>query len=686
MEYLSSAYKSARSMVGPCSCLVAALSVFVAAAKEGQYGSNEWWSGEPIVHWVYGLAPSEQSTPVTVSVRCVDAGGKPLVWPCEVLADCRPWGFRRLVALDADGRCDLRGPLGDWSFEVSARTPAGPILFSTHGAKVTGDTTVRLTPPAKTTRLVFRDTDAGDMAGLLLGRRLQPAEEAALPRIFFMPMASPGAPPLLTGGSLPPAQTVAEVRVHPGQDVIVGLVAAPRPAEEGYALFARHRRDGDPHLGVDTRELATLAIDVRTDWPDMHVEVIGLGQEEVPVGLYVPLLRPGTYEIRIRPGVSRLGLRTRDGAFVPTVHDLAPGSRIEAVYRGPFSASPAVLRWDRGYMSVWFDITDQNGNALISCPGRGRLLLRRSGTTTYDEELTRSDGRLAEIIRDWGESWAERPLEYEYILESAMTGRITARGTLDPQRTINRDLHVRYQTPRFEFLAREESLNAAVVAQIMERMHDALSASIAGPVRASHGGRFRLQCAAPWGLAWSSGDTIALDIYAARWFWPVPAGQAVGVMLHEFGHSYSLVPPHNSPFWGEDEGQGFATWLAYQGLRSVYGERAYQAFRMEQNTNLLAADVDHRVSGFMFVMDYVDQRYGAKVNREMYRILYAGQGDLRGRIEQDAELRTEHQRMAVLHSALTGRNLAWLYRWGRCDVADETVAAALKRLEPLADR
>jgi hypothetical protein len=637
--------------------------------------------GSPTKHWAYELPPTRQSNPVSIVIRAVNTDNKPLTWPCEILADCHPWGFRRHVALDANGQYELCGPIGDWSFETCVRSPEGPILFNTRRGNITGDTTVIVKVPARFSRMTFQNTGGDDLLNQLLSRRYGPGDEKVFPCIYYVPLSSSGLPPSLTGGNLIPNTVARSLHVQAAEDLIVGLVAGPRPGNDGYAVFARRRPGGAPILPVDSSALAMVSVEVGTDWPDMNLEMIGLNQEEIPVYLYVPLMRPGVHTVRIRPGVSRIGLRTKDGAFVPVVHELAPGGRIEARYRGPFAASPEVLRWDRGYMSVWFDIADQVGNNLLSFIGKGHLILRRDGAVIYNQEVTRSSGRVAEIIRDWGQGWDQQLVEYEYTLDSAITGRITQRGSLDPKRTIDQTMRIVSQTPRFEFLARQTTPNAARVTAAAERFLDALSSSIAGPVQPSHGGRFRLQCTSPCGLSWSSGNTVALDIYAAQWFWPIPAGEAVGVMFHEFGHSYSLVPPRNQPLWGEDEGQGFATWLAYQGLRSVYGQRAFQAFRMEQNINLLSAAADQPVSGFMFVMDYIDQRFGPAVNLQAYRILYTGQGDLRKRIEQDTTLKTEHQRLAVLHSVLTGQNLAWLYRWGRYSVTDDTVAVAMTKLE-----
>ena len=150
--------------------------------------------------------------------------------------------------------------------------------------------------------------------------------------------------------------------------------------------------------------------------------------------------------------------------------------------------------------------------------------------------------------------------------------------------------------------------------------------------------------------------------------------------FHEFGHSYSLVPPRTPPRWGESEGQTFATWLAYQALRGAFGQRAYEAARVEQNSAFFSTPAHQPFDGLLFVMDYIDQRYGATVNRDLYRILYAAEGDLRAKVEQSAELKTEHERLAVLHSKLTSQNLAWLYRWGRLAVSDETVDRGLERL------
>ncbi len=151
--------------------------------------------------------------------------------------------------------------------------------------------------------------------------------------------------------------------------------------------------------------------------------------------------------------------------------------------------------------------------------------------------------------------------------------------------------------------------------------------------------------------------------------------------LHEFGHSYSLVPPRKQPLWGESEGQTFATWLAYQGLRGAYGQRAYQAARISHNSEFFSTPAEQPYDGLMFVMDYIDQRYGVAVNRQLYRLLYTGEGDLRARVERLAELKTEHERLAVLHSKLTSQNQAWLYRWAHLKVSDETVERGLRGLD-----
>jgi hypothetical protein len=413
----------------------------------------------------------------------------------------------------------------------------------------------------------------------------------------------------------------------------------------------------------------------------MHLEIIGLGQEEVPMYLYVPLLGKGSYEIRVPPGVNRFGLRTRHGAFVASTRTLSPGGRTQLAYQGPFRASAEVLRWDRRYLSVWFDVSDTAGNYVNGFTDTtAHLTLKREGETVFDGGVSRSCGRVVEVVRDWGEGWAEKPLQYEFRLLSPLTGTVVSRGLLHPRQTIDQKLVRVHPTSLFEVFARERTPNGVRVAEALQAAHAALSAAIAGPVTPSHGGRFRVQFTSPFGIAWSSGDTVALDLYAANWFWPSVCGEAMLPTLHEFGHSYSLVPPRTPPGWGESEGQTFANWLAYQALRGAFGERAYQAARVEQNSAFFSTPSDQPFDGLLFVMDYIDQRYGTAINRELYRILYAGEGDLRGKVERFPQLKTEHERLAVLHSKLTSQNLAWLYRWGHLSVSDETVNKGLERL------
>jgi len=251
---------------------------------------------------------------------------------------------------------------------------------------------------------------------------------------------------------------------------------------------------------------------------------------------------------------------------------------------------------------------------------------------------------------------------------------------LQPRQTIDQKLVRIHQTTLFEVFARETTPNGVRVAETLQTAHGVLATAIAGPVTPSHGGRFRVQFTSPFGLAWSSGDTVALDLYAAHWFWPMACGEAVLPGLHEFGHSYSLVPPRTPPNWGESEGQTFASWLAYQALRGAFGERAYQAARVEQNSTFFSTPADQPFDGLLFVMDYVDQRFGAAINRDLYRILYTGEGELRRKVERISRLRTEHERLAVLHSKLTSHNLAWLYRWGHLAVSDDTVTKGLEEL------
>jgi hypothetical protein len=151
-------------------------------------------------------------------------------------------------------------------------------------------------------------------------------------------------------------------------------------------------------------------------------------------------------------------------------------------------------------------------------------------------------------------------------------------------------------------------------------------------------------------------------------------------MTHELGHSYwaLLGKPQNLSLWGTDAIEGAANWFSYHAIRKVYGERAYQSVRMDHNTDLLSVPAGKSVHGIDFVLDYVDQRFGAAVNRDVFSILYLDRGGLRRQIEQDPDVTTEHERLAVLYSKLTSQNLAWLYRWAHFSVSDDTVDQALE--------
>ncbi|NQT13362.1 MAG: hypothetical protein HQ582_11470 [Planctomycetes bacterium] len=630
----------------------------------------------PSKHWAHELPPSQQTKSVRIAIRVTDEAGGPL--GAIVLAICQPWGFRQHLATDANAELNLNGPVGDWTFYVCA----GPRLFSVSRAKVTSDIAQTLKMPARPAQIALVDGRGSGLLTQLRMRKFRPGEERCFPSLWLAPMSAPGAPPMLSGGGYPSGTLPHSISVDVAEDCIVGLVAAPRQGEKGCALFGRCRPVGRRSLSVNERRLATVAISVGDNWPDMSLEVVGLDQEEIPVYLYVPLLKAGDYEILVPPGTSRFGLRSQHGTFVPVIRTLAPGGRTELAYGGPFRASPEILRCEPGLLKVWFDIKDSLGNYLSWSPGSAHLTLKSGGVKVFDDEVTDAGGRSADVTPAWGEGWEGKPLDYDYRLDSELTGPVVSRGQFTPQDTIDKKSHRVHQTPFFEVFARERTDSGVRLAEALEKVHAAMASAVAGPVRPSHGGRFRIRFASPFGLAWSSGDVIALDIYSSHWFWPTSCGEAVPVITHEFGHSYwgRLGNPQNLSSWGVDAVEGAGNWFSGQALRKAFDERAYQSVRMDHNTDLLSSPVGKSVHGITFIVDYVDQRFGAAVNGEMFWRLYAGKGDLRKQIEQDPDLTTEHERLAVLHSKLTSQNLAWLYRWAHFSVSDDTVDRALVRL------
>jgi hypothetical protein len=622
---------------------------------------------------------------VSVVVLAVDLKGHPIA-NADVLAYCEPWDFTQRGKTGEEGRWTAKGPKGVWTFYAATeyRSSDG-VVAALRRVRIECSTSVTVKPDR---RMNFKLTSP------------MPSDM----HVYLTPTDLPSPVECIHCGVVKPnAKT--EWAVSSGITGIATALQHPEVGRPGRLQFFPFGTGQPPQIPGNAGPVGRVRFSLDSNlagnswwnfWFDPLDHEAGI---QWPIA---PRVSPGrsTYEIDVTPGNYRIwtdfyqvaadGALQLGAAFTPRVVTVKANQSLDFSYSTQLRVkSVEVLAWN-WMVHLWFDLVDRNGNYVDYLSGKATLKVQQNGTVAYDGPVESSSSRYIGLQKPLSEMRTSKPIEVQYSYDSPVVGKMTYTGRLPQDRPFNEQLPVIAETEHFTLRSRDSTPYGHEIVGSLEKAYSWLDKNYAGPVHPSTLPRFGVGFWSYVGMAGSSGDLFGTDVYSAGKLIPNTCPEHSMGLFHEFGHSYQGSPPHHqAKGMGSSAGESQANLIAAYLFRALQGDRVFRQFRQswsKQFFQFLLAGKEGDIPNFnrqIFILLYIDARYGFHINRDFFRAIYADEGNCAQLLASMDFLTNDDERIAAMYSFLVGENLAWLYRWARLPVADASIDEALSRFRQL---